>query len=236
MEQIFKILKVFRKGRKMKNIILILVFLGFTSAISQDDGNLGPDEERYFRQRLIARLGEQDRQRLRERLIFTFLSNPNESELVKVAEIVGEQHKQLQEVRNRYTTAMEKVEPLPDHPTIKDMREQRLQEEALRDRFVAEVQGCLLDWQVDALVETRLYDRGLPRVLTDSALESVLRLEADQKKRIAASADKISRKIEAFYNEIRERCAGICPQGTYGRAKTKVVQDLWRRGTQELFS
>ncbi len=72
-------------------------------------------------------------------MILPFLSNPNESELVKVAEIVGEQHKQLQEVRNRYTTAMEKVEPLLDHPTIKDMREQRLQEEALRDRFVAEV-------------------------------------------------------------------------------------------------
>ncbi len=48
----------------MKNILLILVFLGFTSAISQDDGNLDPDEERYFQQRLIARLGEQDRQRL----------------------------------------------------------------------------------------------------------------------------------------------------------------------------
>jgi len=207
----------------MKNLLLFLLFLGFTFTVSQDDVEMSPEEERLFHQRLIARLGEEDRQRHRERLIFDFLSHPNESELIKLLEIVGGQQETLQEIRNRYTAAMEKIEPLPDPPTIADMRKQRLQEEALRDRFVAEAQDCLLDWQIDALVETRLYERGLPRVLTDSALESVLRLEGEQKKRIATAADKISRKIEEFYYEIREECAGA------------ILKELTEKQRQKLF-
>ena len=80
----------------------------------------------------------------------------------------------------------------------------------LKTKFAQKIRECLLEGQVDAIFSSRISSNGIPKVLVQSPIGDVLRLTDEQKKKIADSSDKISKKIAAFEMEIRkEACKAV---------------------------
>ncbi len=186
-------------------LIFFTISLVVVTGVSAQEQTIADIEKQYDKD-LLVRVGKSEAAERRKRLIFSLLNDLNgtKSGIIDTMELVEDQKKELDAIRKRYLDEFTLLAPLSSRPSVEEIADRRKRENMLKETFVREVEDCLVSSQIDSLTESRLVDKGLPRLLTDSSLVEVLRIRPDQKTRISESADRIAKKIAQFSSEIRE--------------------------------
>ncbi len=187
--------------------VLFLLLLGAGVLAKIQDGPIFVEKDEAAVSARIAReLADEEERKYRDRLLLSvFLwGDQQEQGLLPALELVDDQKDRLEEIRNNFVAARKELVRPPGNASPQQFQTWVREEQMLERKFVSEIRECLLDSQVEALRHCRLQASGVVRLLVDSPIGDVLRIQPAQQTRIRAASNQIAEKIAKFNQEIRE--------------------------------